>query len=135
VAVALAAVAAAAAGAALGNRGVRDMSMHVETMTIGLPSKVRPILDDIAGETPDQKIAYLLLEAIRRNLEACEREQLDLEIKYGLEYEDFKRKLETGEFGNDFEYVLEMDALRWGDLTVEKRHWLQQLSSLRVLSQ
>lgn len=111
------------------------MSMQLETMTIDLPPHVRPIWDSFAGETSDQKIAYILQNAIRRNLEACERELLELEVKYGMEHEDFERQLETGQLGDPFGYELETDAMRWEDLIVEKKHWLRQLSLLRVLSQ
>jgi len=40
----------------------------------------------MAGETPDQKITNLLLGELRRNLQACDQELLDLEVKYGLEH-------------------------------------------------
>jgi len=61
----------------------------------------------------------------------CEREQLEFEIKHGLEYEAFMEKLKAGELGDEFAYPLEMEALRWGDLIAEKKHWLQQLNVLR----
>jgi len=103
-------------------------------MTIGLPSKMRLLLEGVSGETPDQKVAYLLRDAIQRNLEASERERLDLEIKYGLEHEEFKRRLEAGDLGDEFGHELEMDAIRWDDLILEKKHWLQQLNLIRSLS-
>jgi len=107
------------------------MAESAETMIVELPLRVRPVLDSIAGDTPHQKIANLLMGEIRHNLEACEQERLALEIKYGLEYDEFKRRLEAGELGNEFEYPLELDALKWDDLIAEKKHWLQQLSLLR----
>ena len=111
------------------------MTEYPETLTVELPSRVRPVLDSIAGETPNQKITNLLIGEIRHNLEACERERLALEIKYGLEHDEFKRRLEAGELGDEFEYPLELDAIRWDDLIVEKKHWLQQLSLLRDIAE
>lgn len=108
-------------------------SQDAEMMTIELSAQVGPVLDSVSGETPNQKIAHLLLGQIRHHLEASEREQLEFEIKYGLEYAEFVQKLEAGDLGNEFGYALEMDALRWGDLVAEKRHWLQQLNQLRGL--
>jgi hypothetical protein len=64
---------------------------------------------------------------IRHHLEACERNLLELEIKYGMDYDAFVEKLEAGELGDEFTYPLETDALRWGDLVAEKKHWLRQL--------
>ncbi len=75
-------------------------------------------------KTPDQKIENPLIGEMHHNLEACEQERLALEIKYSLEYDEFKRRLEAGELGDEFEYALELDALRWGDLIAEKKHWL-----------
>ena len=46
---------------------------------------------------------------------------MNLEIKYGTFYEEFKSKLDTGEFGDPFSYPLEKDAMMWEDLMAEKR--------------
>ena len=111
------------------------MTVQASSMTIHLPTKVRPLLDSMVGDTPEQKIAGLLLDAVRHNLEACEQERLELEIKYGLEYGEFKRKLDAGDLGNEFEYELETDVMRWDDLIAEKKHWLQQVRHLKALAQ
>lgn len=111
------------------------MSKDIDTMIIELSPRVQPVLNSIAGETPNQKIAHLLLSEIRHHLEACERERLELEIKYGLEYADFGQKLQDGELGDEFGYALEMDALRWADLIAEKKHRLKQLGILKELDQ
>jgi len=99
-------------------------------MTIELSPKVHPVLNSVAGETADQKSAHLLMAEVRHHLEACEKELLELEIKYGLEHTDFQQRLEAGILGDEFGYALEMDAIRWDDLIAEKGHWLQQLGSL-----
>lgn len=101
--------------------------------TIGVMPQIRPILDRLEGETTDQKIARLLFHQLRRYLEECEREMLDLEIKYGLTYDQFKARLERGELGNPFSYPLEQDAMRWDDLMVEKHQWLSYLKSVESL--
>jgi hypothetical protein len=110
----------------------------VETMddvTISLPSALQPLLDSLRGVTLDQKITHLLLGEARRNLEACEKEQLEFEIKYGMEFEAFQRELslgESGALGDVFrQYDLETDAMRWSDLVAEKRYWLEQIRALR----
>lgn len=105
------------------------------SVTMTLPQKMQPILDSLTGETPDKKIAHLLLSEIRRKLEACEQERLDLEIKYGMEYAEFKQQLEAGALGDEFGYELEMDAMRWDDLVAEKKHWFQQLQLAKELLQ
>jgi hypothetical protein len=67
---------------------------------------------------------------VDRNLQACEQELVQLEIKYGLTYDEFRRRLEAGELGNEFAYPLELDAMRWSDLIAEKKHWLSQVDRL-----
>jgi hypothetical protein len=109
------------------------MSKPPASVTVILPPKIQPILESLTGETPDQKIAHLLVGEIRRHLTACEQERLELEVKYGVEHEDFRRQLEAGALGDEFGYELEMDAMRWDDLIVEKQHWLQQLRLAREL--
>ncbi|MBX7236861.1 MAG: hypothetical protein K1X65_20945 [Caldilineales bacterium] len=111
------------------------MSAITDTIPFGLSFRLRPLLENVVGETPDAKITNLLRGTIQSNLEACERDQLELEFKYGLEYEDFKLELESGRLGDEFGFGLEMDAMRWADLVAEKRHWLQQLRALNALSQ
>jgi hypothetical protein len=102
-------------------------------LTVTLSPQARSMLDNLAGETPNQKIAHLLLRDIRRKLEACEDERLALELKYGMEYAEFKEHLDQGALGEPFDYELEQDAMRWADLLEEKRHWFQQLRLARDL--
>ena len=103
------------------------MSKSAASVTVTLSPQVRPILETLTGATPDEKIAHLLLGEIRRNLEACELERLELEVKYGMEHPEFRQQLEARALGDEFGYGLEMDAMRWDDLVTEKQHWLQQL--------
>jgi len=109
------------------------MAKPTAGFTVTLPHKVQPILEGLTGETPIQKIAYLLLGEIRHNLAACEQERLDLEVKYSMDYPEFRQQMEAGTLGNEFGYELEMDAMRWEDLATEKQHWLRQLRLAREL--
>lgn len=61
-------------------------------------------------------------DKIERNLEACARDLLELEIKHGMDYETLMDRLEAGELGDEFMYPLEEDILRWSDLIAEKKH-------------
>lgn len=106
--------------------------MEVDMM-VTLSPKLQELLDNLAGETPDKKIAHLLLRDIRRNLELCEQERLGLEMKYGMEHGEFQRQLEAGALGDAFSYDLEQDVMRWEDLIAEKRYWLQQVQHIREL--
>lgn len=107
------------------------MPSQAEIITVTLPPNVGIVLGGLAGETPRHKITYLLRHEIIRCLEECKRELMELEIKYGMEYDDFQEKLSDGELGHEFGYELEMDAMRWDDLVQEKKHWLWQLNLLK----
>lgn len=72
-------------------------------------------------------MARLLAARLRRFLEECEREMLDLEIKYRTDYHNFIERLEAGELGDPFSYELERDAMRWEGLQAEKRHLMNEL--------
>ncbi|MEA3459974.1 MAG: hypothetical protein U9R11_04795 [Chloroflexota bacterium] len=100
---------------------------------VEIAPQIRLILDKLSEGTINQKIAQLLLNEVRRYLEECEREMLDLEIKYSLSYEEFKARLEAGKLGDPFSYPLEQDAMRWDDLVAEKRHWLGHLKAIEGL--
>jgi len=101
---------------------------------VEIAPQVRPILENLGGKDPGELIARLLTSELRRRLEECEREMLDLEIKYGLEYPQFKERVVRGEFGDEFSYPLERDIMHWEDLLAEKRHWLSQLRAAEGLA-
>lgn len=96
-------------------------------MATRLAPEIKPILENIAGKGLNEKVARLLISELRRYLLECEQEILQLEIKYGYEYDEFKQRLRQGQLGNEFAYPLETDAMRWEDLITEKRYWLKQL--------
>jgi hypothetical protein len=94
---------------------------------IQIAPQLEPVLEHLQGKTLDEKLARLIANELRRYLEQVEREALEFEIKYGVDYEQFTTKLERGKFGNPFTYEREQDAMRWESLTAEKRMWLEQL--------
>lgn len=94
---------------------------------VEIASQLQPILDRVEGQTFNEKLARLLVRQMHDHLEECEREMLDLEIKYHADYETFKRRLDAGEMGDPFSYELEQDAMHWDDLRAEKQYWLTQL--------
>jgi len=100
---------------------------------VELDSQIQPVIEKFKGDNFNQKIAHLLGSGVERYLEECEREYLRLEIKYGLGYDQFKEEVKKGKLGDEFSYELENDLMRWEDLIVEKKHWLEQLKTVRKL--
>ena len=101
--------------------------------TIEIEAPLAPVLNLFSGSTYTEKIAGVLSREIQRYLLECEEGMLALEIRYEMDYPNFQRSLEAGELGDEFEFQLEVDATRWGDLLTEKRHWLSQLRSVKEL--
>jgi len=98
--------------------------------TVEVDYHLHPILEQLPGSSFSKKIAGILSNEIRRYLIDCEQEMLDLEIRYGLDYREFRENLTSGRLGDEFSYPLEEDAMRWDDLCAEKKHWLEQLRSI-----
>jgi len=86
--------------------------------------KIEPALRDVIqglGSDPEMEAVKIFHMGLKGLLRECEEEIMNLEIKYGTPYEEFKSKLDTGEFGDPFSYPLEKDAMLWEDLMAEKR--------------
>lgn len=101
---------------------------------IQIAPQLEPVLERLQGKTLDEKLARLIVNELRRYLEEVEREMLEFEIKYGVDYEQFTTKLEHGEFGDAFAYEREQDAMRWESLVAEKKMWLEQLRKVEGLA-
>ena len=97
-----------------------------------LSSPIKEILEKVGGE-PESTALGLLISGIRENLRGCELEILELETKYGYSYETFKDRLASGELGEEFSYAIEKDAMRWEDLLIEKRNWIEMIKKIENL--
>ena len=94
--------------------------------------KIEPALKDIIndlGPDPDIEAVKIFNIGLKELLRECEEEIMKLEIKYGVSYEEFKKRLDAGELGDSFSYPLEKDAMLWEDLMSEK------LLRLRIIHQ
>ena len=97
-----------------------------------LSSPIKEILEKIGGE-PENRALGLLISGIKENLKECELEILEFETKYGYPFEVFKDRLALGKLGNEFSYELEKDAMRWEDLLLEKRNWIEVVKKIENL--
>lgn len=73
------------------------------------------------GSNPEVSAIKIFNMGLKELLRECDEEIMDLEIKYGTSYEEFKSKLDSCELGDPFSYPLEKDAMLWEDLMAEKR--------------
>jgi len=86
--------------------------------------KIEPELKDLIhslGSDAEAEAVKIFNMGLKEILKKCEEEILELEIKYGLSYDEFKLKLDSGELGDPFSYPLEKDTVLWEDLMAEKR--------------
>ncbi|MDP2799041.1 MAG: hypothetical protein Q8O60_04045 [Deltaproteobacteria bacterium] len=86
--------------------------------------KIEPALRDMIhalGPDPEMEAIKIFNVGLKEILRECEQEIMKLEIKYGMLYEEFKSKLDSGELGDPFGYPLEKDVMLWEDLISEKR--------------
>jgi hypothetical protein len=98
-----------------------------------LSSPIKEILAKIGGE-PENRAISLLISGIKENLKECELEILEFETKYGHSFEIFKDKLTSGQLGDEFSYDMERDAMRWEDLLIEKRSWIEMIKKIENLT-
>ncbi|MDY7033771.1 MAG: hypothetical protein SVY10_17905 [Thermodesulfobacteriota bacterium] len=75
----------------------------------------------------------IFLRGLKELLKECEEEILNLEIKYGCSFEEFREMLEKEDLGEPFSYPLEKDAMKWEDLMEEKRLRLKMIRELEQL--
>ncbi len=99
-----------------------------------LSSPIKEILEKIGGE-PESRAIGLLISGIKENLKECELEILELETKYGYPFEIFKDRLALGQLGDEFSYDMERDAMRWEDLLLEKRNWIEMIREIANLAE
>ena len=97
-----------------------------------LSSPIKEILGKIGGE-PESRPLSLLISGIKENLKECELEILEFETKYGFPFEVFKDKLASGGLGEEFSFDIERDAMKWEDLTIEKRSWIEMIRKIENL--
>jgi hypothetical protein len=101
---------------------------------VQITPELQPTFERLQGKTFDEKLVRLVANELRRYLEQVEHDALEFEIKYGIDYEQFAAKLETGELGDAFAYDREQDAMRWESLVAEKKMWLEQLRRVETLA-
>ncbi|MCL5422707.1 MAG: hypothetical protein M1461_09635 [Nitrospirae bacterium] len=97
-----------------------------------LSPSVTEILKQL-GSSPEEKATAFLITGIKEYLKECELEILEYETKYGFSFDEFKAKITSGEIADEFSYEIEGDAMKWEDLMVEKRNWLDIIKKIETL--
>ncbi len=85
------------------------------------------------GFSPEEKATEFLIAGVKEYLKECELEILEYETKYGCPLDEFKAKIVSGEISDEFSYEIERDIMKWEDLIIEKRNWLDVIRKIETL--
>ena len=98
-----------------------DLNVAVETLSY---------LDYVEGETMTEKILSLVDTHFTAQLQACEKESRQYELKYGMTFVEFAVLWDKDEIPERWSHTVERDYMEWEGLEAERRKWLSLLSNL-----
>jgi predicted sugar kinase len=97
-----------------------------------LATNITKTLMDLTGE-PRVELAImdLLKDAIEHRIEKIEKEINDYNNKYGMNFNEFKKKFEKDEIKDSYSYGVEMDYLEWEGLISRLDKYNKMLNELK----
>jgi len=87
-------------------------------------------LDYVEGETMTDKILSLIAIHFATQLQVCEREISQYELKYGMTFVEFAALWEKDEIPERWSHPVERDYMEWEGLEAERKNWLSLFSNL-----
>jgi hypothetical protein len=99
-------------------------------MTIA--TNITKVLMELTGE-PRIELAILDLvkDAVEHRIEKLEKEIKFFEKKYGMNFEEFKKRFEKNEIQNSYSYDVEMDYLEWEGLVSRVEKYTKMLNEIK----
>ncbi|MEW5744947.1 MAG: hypothetical protein AB1805_05875 [Nitrospirota bacterium] len=97
-----------------------------------LSPSAKEILKKISS-APDERAVELLVSGIKNYLRECELEILEYETKYGSSLDELRMKIGSAEVPDEFSYQTEKDLMKWEDLIVEKKSWMEVIRNIQHL--
>lgn len=76
------------------------------------------------------KILSLIAIHFATQLQACERESRQYELKYGMAFGEFAALWEKDEIPERWSHSVERDYMEWEGLEAERKNWLSLLRNL-----
>ena len=90
-------------------------------MAVNWPKTTARILTKVTGEShPDIAMGLVLKDAIAHRLEGIALEQGRFESKYGMTFEEYKKRWESEDKPESYAYEAEFDYLEWEALDTRK---------------
>ncbi|MEJ5310757.1 MAG: hypothetical protein WHX52_13410 [Anaerolineae bacterium] len=94
-------------------------------------SETLPYFEYVEGETFTHKILALINGYFVQQLQACEQEIREYELRYGVTFAEFAERWENGAIPDPWSHSTERDYMEWEGLEAERRNWLLQLRNLQ----
>jgi hypothetical protein len=90
-------------------------------MAITWPKETAQFLTELTGEPqPDMAMWIVLKDAIAHRWEQVIARERDYESKYGMPFEEYRRRWETRDTPADYSFESERDYLEWEALITRK---------------
>ena len=99
-------------------------------ITLAVQPKTMEVLARLRGETPDEKILALVESYLSSQIQTCEREIAEYEIKHRATFADFAEAWAQNQIQGKHTHAIERDYMEWEGLEAEKRQWLAMLKQL-----
>ncbi|MDE3091152.1 MAG: hypothetical protein KGJ80_17390 [Chloroflexota bacterium] len=100
-------------------------------MTIAWPKETARLLAELTGEArPDIAMLIVLKDAVEHRLEQIAGNEQRFKSKYGMPFEEYKRRWENEDNPEDYAFESETDFLEWEALATRRarledmRAWL-----------
>ena len=98
--------------------------------SLDITAEMLSYLDYVKGETVTDKMLSLIAAHFATQLQACEREIRQYELKYGVTFAEFAELWEEGRIPERWSHPVERDYMEWEGLEAERRNWLSLLNDL-----
>jgi hypothetical protein len=98
---------------------------------VTVSTNISKVLLDLTGEPRTElAIIEIMKDAVEHRIEKIEAELKAYEDKYGMPFEDFKRKFENEEISEAHSYEVETDYLEWEGLVSRHKKYTSTLATL-----
>ncbi len=102
-------------------------------LTLNISKNILKFLQDMEGDTLEEKIVRLLSRESTNLLRECEDEIRGFELKYKMTFEKFAEAWEKGEIPAKWSHPVERDYMVWEELEAERKEYLSQLKEIEDL--
>ena len=97
---------------------------------LDVTTEVLSYLDYVEGGTPKDKLLSLIAAHFTAQLQECEEEIREYELKYGMTFHEFVEAWERDEIPERWSHSVERDYMEWEGLEAERGKWLSLLRNL-----